>query len=476
MIDQDVPRLLLDESICEFMSTIPTREDRQGRPIRILLLVDSPYWAIGNFARQVTKHNPLIDSFICSQFSMRQFLKRYKQLPQSFDLVHFLILTMKTMHPFIGHMPIVTTLHHVDEDTQMSFLNVSDAVMTVSQQWYQHLMVLGVAEERLGLVPFGVDLDKFYPGNDNDRVELREKLHIEKNDFVIGFIASQWSNRGGRKGVNCFLEATRKIHQKSKHIVTLIVGPGWKNFVTKLRNEGIRCIYIPYQIDHGEIAKLYRVLDVFWVTSRIEGGPVPLLEAMASGIPCISTPVGASLDLLVHDENGFIVPFDSPERFVELTLHLNETQALRQRVGREAQRTIEKKRQWKHSIDNLNSLYSKAIQHFQAKKNHQVKSENRVINKSNVSHHACDSIDHQQKPIDVFSPKISNWIRGCDHIRGLKLMMRLGEWRMAGHIAGLAIKTSPFDLSLWWQAVCAVVSEGKKIVFSRKVRNGRSSM
>ncbi len=461
------PIFFSDDECPGMMHEVRKGESVKNGRIRVLLLVDSPYWAIGSFARQVTKHNPLIDPFICSQFSMKQFLHRYKQIPRSFDLVHD--LTRKIMKPFVGRMPIVTTLHHMDSGTQVPDLEESDAVMTVSLQWYQYLIRLGIAEERLGLVPFCVDLDKFYPGSDEDRVKLREKLHIEQSDFVIGFIASQLSNMDGRKGISCFLEATRKIHQENKKVVTLIVGPGWQSLVSSLRSECIRCIYIPYQIDHGEIAKLYRVLDVLWVTSRIEGGPVPLLEAMASGIPCISTPVGASLDLLVHNENGFIVPFDCPEKFVELTLHLNAAQALRQSVGREAQRTIEKKRQWKHSIDNLNSLYNKAIQHFKVKKKHQVMFRNQGVNGSSSDLDSRNSLIPQPKPINLFSPKILNWMNGCDHLRGFKLMMRLGEWRMAGHIAGLAIKTAPFDLNLWWQASCAVANEGRKVLFSRKV-------
>ena len=60
---------------------------------------------------------------------------------------------------------------------------------------------------------------------------------------------------------------------------------------------------------HGQdgVAKAYRALDVCLVTSRDEGGPKAVLEAMATGVPLVTTRVGQAADLVSHSRNGYIV-------------------------------------------------------------------------------------------------------------------------------------------------------------------------
>ncbi len=443
------------------------RDCSLNQKIRVLMVVDSFYWVIGNFAHQVTKNNMWIDPFICSHFVFRRFVKRFGYFPMNFDVVHF--LTQQSMKPFLGKLPIVMTLHHVDSSTKMDCFDESDAIMTVSQQWYDHLLTLGVSTERLGMVPFGVDVSQFHPPTDQERSTVRDELHIKKTDFVIGFAANRLSDKDGRKGVGCFIRAVRDVQRKLPNLLTLIIGPGWKNLVTHLRKENIRCLHIPYQVDHREIAKLYQGIDVFWMTSRIEGGPVPLIEAMASGIPCISTPVGAALDLIENSRNGFIVPFDSPEQYVELTLKLEGNEELSRKMRLEARRTIIQKRQWSNSIDCLKELYDKAAKNFKLQK--PLRSAMNTDAAGMEVTHIDDFVNFQSLSMDVLSPKIRNWMKACEYLRGVQWMLYLGEWKKVRHLLGLALKTAKFSPNLWWQAVCVVVRGGRKMLFSCKYRS-----
>ena len=63
-----------------------------------------------------------------------------------------------------------------------------------------------------------------------------------------------------------------------------------------------------------ELPDYYNALDLYLVTSRVEGGPLALVEAMACGIPLITTDVGMARDIIINGENGFILhDFDNIE-------------------------------------------------------------------------------------------------------------------------------------------------------------------
>ena len=446
------------------LATSIDKFESQCQRIRVLLIVDSLYWAIGNFAQQIIKESSWIDPFICSQFTIRQYVKHFGDFPLTFDVVHF--LTMRTMPPFSGRLPIVTTLHHVDSSTDMAHLDHSDAVMTVSEQWQEYLRELGVPKERLRLVPFGVDINQFRPANEEEYNQIREEYQIASDAFVIGFSARRTSDTDGRKGVQCFVQAVRTIRRTLPKLSILIIGPGWKRLVYELNNDGIHCVQVGYQLDHKKIAKLYRLLDVFWVTSRIEGGPVPLLEAMASGIPCISTPVGAAVDLVEHQKNGFLVPFDCPDRFVQQTLQLAENQDLRERIGCEARSTIVCKRQWGQVIQHLKPLYEEAMKNFYQRETIKPLGDVRLYYFNGATN---GSSPQPLRLISALPPKTQNWILACEHLRSLKMMMQLGEWRVATQVIGLALKTGVTDHNLWGQIFMVVVKVWKKKLWPRKV-------
>jgi glycosyltransferase involved in cell wall biosynthesis len=90
----------------------------------------------------------------------------------------------------------------------------------------------------------------------------------------------------------------------------VFIGPNWQPYATALRERGWTVI------DPGLVAHplQYRYLgegDIYLMLSRLEGGPLPLLETMGLGMWPICTPTGMAPDIIRHGENGFIVsPFD----------------------------------------------------------------------------------------------------------------------------------------------------------------------
>jgi glycosyltransferase involved in cell wall biosynthesis len=77
----------------------------------------------------------------------------------------------------------------------------------------------------------------------------------------------------------------------------------------------------------------HRMFDVSTLSSLSEGFPNTLVEAMAAGVPVVATAVGGSMDAVIQDETGFLVPPSSPHELAQALLRLVESPPLRRMLG-----------------------------------------------------------------------------------------------------------------------------------------------
>jgi len=111
-----------------------------------------------------------------------------------------------------------------------------------------------------------------------------------------------------RKSPELLLSIAERLD--AAHYAFVFVGPNWESYATALRERGWTVI------DPGLVADPlhYRYLgegDIYLMLSRLEGGPLPLLETMGLGIWPICTPTGMAPDIIKHGDNGFLVsPFN----------------------------------------------------------------------------------------------------------------------------------------------------------------------
>ncbi|HUT19411.1 MAG TPA: glycosyltransferase family 4 protein [Anaerolineae bacterium] len=95
-----------------------------------------------------------------------------------------------------------------------------------------------------------------------------------------------------------------------------------------------------------ELVRLYQRSSIFVLPSHHEGMSTALLEAMACGLPVVSTAVGGAPEVVVDGENGLLVPPRDPKALAEALLTLLADDRLCQRLGRNAEATIERHHTW----------------------------------------------------------------------------------------------------------------------------------
>lgn len=303
---------------------------------------DSVYWVTGTIAKSIARFNPWIDATIASGPVIDQIFSERPELLRNFDLVHFVCpyASRQWLPRFHDTVPCVTSHHHVTDWEAVSHNLEGDAIMAGSSEWAEDLRARGADMARVFCVPYGVDADRFRPPGETDRASVRHRLKLPASATVIGFFGKNSSNDDDRKGIDVFTEAIVKLNQEMPGLSVVIVGPGWKDLIGSLRAAGVHCVWLPFVTDQNELAKLYHALDFYWVSARIEGGPVTLLEAMSSEVCCLTTPVGLAREIVRDGENALLVPFNDVRSFVDRTLSLAGDGRERTRLGKAARRTI----------------------------------------------------------------------------------------------------------------------------------------
>ena len=98
------------------------------------------------------------------------------------------------------------------------------------------------------------------------------------------------------KGPDILVQTLFEV-SKSREIKVLLIGPSRGYVTNKLTEFGVKFKHVQVK-DYDEMPQFYNALDLYLITSREEGGPKGLIEALACSVPIVSTPVGMSFDLL----------------------------------------------------------------------------------------------------------------------------------------------------------------------------------
>jgi hypothetical protein len=126
-----------------------------------------------------------------------------------------------------------------------------------------------------------------------------------------------------------------------------------------LKAEGISAS-APGYIRKSDLPDLYSALDVYLLTSRVEGGPCTVFEAMACETAVVSTRVGAVPQLIVDGVNGFSADVDDEDSLVSAIVALGIASKKRIEIGKKARETVSKV-SWGTVLSPLEDVYDQLI-------------------------------------------------------------------------------------------------------------------
>ena len=307
-------------------------------------------------------------------FGLRTY-KHFRRKRPHYDIVHdnqclsYGILGL----PRLG-FPTVATIHHpitVDRDVEIS--SASSLIQKIrARRWYSFLGMQKRVSRRLShiitvsecskrdiskdfrtssrkfrVVPNGINTDFFYP-----------LPHVQRCDDQILVTSSADTPL---KGLRYLLEAVASIKKKRKIGLT-VVGTPKKNGVIEglVRKLGIRdCVRFTGRIEYEDFASHYARATMAVIPSLYEGFGMPAGEAMACGVPVIST-VGGALPEVVGDA-GILVPTADSGALEEAIVSLLDDPDRRRRLGEAGLRRVEASFTWRNAAQKTVDVYREAI-------------------------------------------------------------------------------------------------------------------
>jgi len=180
---------------------------------------------------------------------------------------------------------------------------------TVSPHVLEELTKIGIATERITCISNGVDIKRFKPSV--DKKELRKKFNLPENELILLSLGRLSEPKQPYR----LIEVFSSIEKQIKDVVLVVGGDGKLLGKTKrlAREKGLRNIrFLGYVSHERDLPDLYSCSDYYIMTSKFEGQPLTLLEAMASGLPCIVSDIPA-LRVVKQAKCGIVVDFNNAE-------------------------------------------------------------------------------------------------------------------------------------------------------------------
>jgi glycosyltransferase involved in cell wall biosynthesis len=260
-------------------------------------------WILGAICRNIAKHAPGRIGFHYADFYAEgvPFWPTPVKLPEAraYFFAHFgpFVRCLKTSPSIWSRRLYVWYTHPqalIPQTELILALNRATKVISTCSLFVDLLATEGIKGEKLTCVLGGADPDFFPP-------------HQRSFDGLIGFCTAFY----GRKNPDLILELVKTMRYRK----FILLGRDWEQysrFSELVEAPNFSYLDVPY----SEYPRYYEMMSVFVSVSTLEGGPIPLIEAMMSNIVPVASRTGFAPDLIEHGRNGYLFDVGSPAELV----------------------------------------------------------------------------------------------------------------------------------------------------------------
>lgn len=214
----------------------------------------------------------------------------------------------------------------------------TDCLITINQEDYNLALDKGFKAGKILYVPgVGVDLSEFSPKTQQQKNALRQEYGYDENSFIMIYPADFCE----RKNQMMLLKALQIVVKKYSNVKLLL--PGLQTYMAECeqycRDNALtdNVEFLGYRRD---IYKLDALSDISVSSSRQEGLPINLIEAMALGNPIVATDVRGNNDLVKDGVNGYLIELNNCELMAEKIIELIENPGIVSRFGEESLKRV----------------------------------------------------------------------------------------------------------------------------------------
>jgi len=203
-----------------------------------------------------------------------------------------------------------------------------DGIIAISEGVRKVLLDSGIPSLLISVIPSGIDFSSFREVTSRDF--LRREFSFAPDDYLVGIVAALEDH----KGHTYLIQASKILKEQAPKIKVIVVGTGSLRIELdrQVRDLGVEDIvfFLGFRED---VPRILASLDLFVLSSHLEGLGSSLLDAMASRLPVVATETGGIPEVVINLKTGLLVPPRDPAALAQAVLTLYRDRELAARLA-----------------------------------------------------------------------------------------------------------------------------------------------
>jgi glycosyltransferase involved in cell wall biosynthesis len=230
---------------------------------------------------------------------------------------------------------------------------------------------LGVCSDHIGVIPNGVDLERFQAVQ---REPAARRAFSVADDEVFILTVGRYHKK---KGYEYIPEAVRLLTGRGYNVRWIIIGKGTGVLRPLIRDKELDGRVLLHEhigvektdashsvsrIPSDGLVRAYRAADIFVLPSLLETFGMVLIEAMAAGVPVVTTDAPGCRDVVRHEKTGLVTPPADSVSLARCIERYITDPAFRDAIIRNAQSSVRRQYEWSRVVESYEQLYEALIQ------------------------------------------------------------------------------------------------------------------
>ncbi len=330
---------------------------RRGLPFVFVVQPESPL-----HKKALEEDLPILPIHIKNEFDLgavfrlARAMKRQKCVLAHFHDAHS--VSIGSMAASLAKVPMRVISRRVDFPLKRNYFSKRkykknvDAIIAISKGVKDVLVEGGINPKRIKVIPSGVDFTPYQEAVSSDY--LRRELSFAPDDFLVGIVAHLADHKGHRY----LIQATKALKEHSSKIKVIIVGGGplYMELNKQAEESDVKDIvfFLGFRED---VPQILSSLDLFVLSSYLEGMGSSILDAMACRLPVVATKVGGIPEVVIHGKTGLLVSPRNPSALAKAILKLYDNRELAARFGQTGYEVVHEKFSAESMAEKIILLY-----------------------------------------------------------------------------------------------------------------------
>ena len=222
-------------------------------------------------------------------------------------------------------------------------LDQAGAFSAISPEIASEWIASGIPSEKIHRIPNSVDTSRFMPVESAQKDLLRKKLNLPQNATIVVYTGRLVSY----KGLPLLLKVWDEIRRKHENVLLILAGTGGLDIdnCEEVLREYVKDNRLENQVVFTgavqNVSEYLQASDIFVFPSENDAFPSSLVEAMACGLPVVSTPVGAIKTIITNEKTGLLIQPGNAEQLYQALDVILSNKEMAYRLGKAACQSVQ---------------------------------------------------------------------------------------------------------------------------------------